>query len=81
MKNFNTIGCVSVISRMIAKNLVFSMELFCLFNEATRKDTFSKKSLPFLNSSEIFLFMIFSYNILCAVLKHQYNAPMVAVML
>ena len=43
------------------------------FNEATRKHM-----LPFLDSSEIFLFMIFFYNVLVQFLKHQYNEPMVA---
>ena len=35
-------------------------------------------SLPFLDSSETFLFMVFFYNLLVQFLKHQYNAPMVA---
>ena len=33
--------------------------------------------LSFLDSSEIFLFMVFFYNVLVQFLKHQYNAPMV----
>ena len=35
-------------------------------------------SLPFLDSSEIVLFMVFFYSVLVQFLKHQYNAPMVA---
>ena len=46
------------------------------FNKAIWKDMFTI-SLPFLDSSEIFLFMVFIYNVLVQFLKHQYNAPMV----
>ena len=47
------------------------------FNKAIRKGMFTI-SLPFLDSSEIFLFTVFLYNVLVQVLKHQYNASMVA---
>ena len=38
------------------------------FNEAARKELFSI-SLPFLNCSEMFLFMSLFYNALCAVFE------------
>ena len=61
-------------------NLVFlGVIVLPAFNEATRKDIFSI-SLPFLYSSEIVLFMVFFYNALVLFFKHQYKAPMAAVM-
>ena len=54
-----------------AKNQKFSIFLGIImpvFNDATRREMFSI-SLPFLNSSEIFLIMIFFYNLLCAVFR------------
>ena len=67
---------------MTAQNRKFSIFLRIIlpvFNEVTLKDMFSI-SLPFLYSSEIVLFMIFFYNVLVQILKHQYKAPMAAVM-
>ena len=46
------------------------------FNEPIWKEMFAI-SLPFLDSSEMFLFMISFHNALVQFLKHQYNAPMV----
>ena len=65
---FYTRGCLSVISSMTAQNWkfsIFSGIVLPVFNEATGKDMFSI-SLLFLSCSEILLFMIFFYNILCA---------------
>ena len=42
------------------------------FNEVTRKDMFTE-SLPFLDSTEVFLFMVFFYNALVQFLKYHYN--------
>ena len=47
-----------------------------IFNKAIRKDMFTV-SLSFLDSSEIFSFVVFFYNVLVQFLKYQYNAPMV----
>ena len=55
---------------------VFQGIIVPAFNNATRKDMFT---ISFLDSSEIILFMIFFYNVLVQFLKHQYNAPMVAI--
>ena len=49
------------------------------FNEAAMKDMFSI-SLQFLYNSEVVLFMIFFYNALVQSLKHQYKAPIAAIM-
>ena len=67
---------------MTAQNRKFSIFLGIIlpaFSEATRKDMFSI-SLPFLYNSEVVFFMIFVYNALVQFLKHQYEAPMAAVM-
>ena len=47
------------------------------FNEAMQKNMCTI-SLPFLDGSEIVLFMALFYSVLVQFLKHQYNAPMVA---
>ena len=71
---------ILVISHMAVQKSEFYIFLgFILpaFNEAIPKDMFTT-SLSSLDSSEIFLIMVFFYNVLVQFLKHQYNASMVA---
>ena len=52
------------------------MIYFACFNKTIQKDLYTIL-LPFLDSYEIFSFIVFFYNVPVQFLKHQYNSPMV----